>query len=131
MNKDAAEPGTRDQGIPDHDSALGQMPEGLESLWRHRINDVTELTVRVHDLRTAIDEAPINRDRVIVDLTEAEARLAFARRGLADSDAALQRFARGTYGFCGHCEASIEPDRLAVQPDTKLCGSCLLWSGQA
>ena len=36
----------------------------------------------------------------------------------------VSRISQGTYGICEHCGAPINPDRLAVLPDTKLCITC-------
>ena len=116
---------------PDEDLVLSRMRDRLESFWRQRINEVTELTVRMHDMQAAVDEgASADKDGAASGLAETETQLAHARRGLADSDAALQRFAKGTYGFCGHCGASIEQHRLEILPAAKLCTSCQFWSLQ-
>jgi RNA polymerase-binding transcription factor DksA len=37
---------------------------------------------------------------------------------------ALARSDRGTYGVCTRCGQEIDPDRLAVLPDTRLCIRC-------
>lgn len=39
-------------------------------------------------------------------------------------DAALDRIAKGTYGFCKHCGQMIDTDRLAVLPTATLCLDC-------
>jgi len=36
----------------------------------------------------------------------------------------LSRISRGTYGVCERCGELIDPDRLSVLPDTKLCIRC-------
>jgi RNA polymerase-binding transcription factor len=116
---------------PDDDPVSSRMRGRLESLWRQQINEVTELTVRAHDLQAAVDDGGrAGKDRAAGELTDTEIRLAHARRGLADSDAALQRFAKGTYGFCGHCGGTIEQERLHTLPAVKLCTSCQFWSLQ-
>jgi RNA polymerase-binding transcription factor DksA len=114
---------------PDDDRVLSRMRDRLENFWRQQINEVTELTVRVHDLQAAVDDGGrAGKDRAAGELTDTEIRLADARRGLADSDVALQRFAKGTYGFCGHCGGTIEQERLDALPAVKLCTSCQFWS---
>jgi RNA polymerase-binding transcription factor DksA len=116
---------------PHDDPVLLQMRDRLEHFWRQRINEITELTVRVHDLQATVDDGGrAGKDRAAGELTDTEIRLVQARRGLADSDAALQRFAKGTYGFCGHCGGSIEEERLDTLPAAKLCTSCRFWSLQ-
>ena len=36
----------------------------------------------------------------------------------------LSRLSQGTYGICERCGSPINPDRLAVLPDTTLCIEC-------
>ena len=123
--------GARYGSGPDDDPVLSRMRDRLETSWRQRINEVTTLTVRVHDLQAAVDDGDrAGKDRAASELTEAEIQLAQARRGLADSDAALQRFAKGTYGFWGHCGGTIDQERLDTLPAAKLCTSCQFWSLQ-
>ncbi len=43
---------------------------------------------------------------------------------LAQSDAALERIADGSYGTCAHCGSSIPVARLEALPHTKLCVVC-------
>lgn len=115
----------------DDDPLLPGMRNRLENSWRQRINEVTELTVRMHDLQAAVGTGGRpDQDRAAAELTDTEIQLAHARRDLADCDAALQRFAKGTYGFCGHCGGSIAQERLDTLPSAKLCSSCQFWSLQ-
>ncbi|MBN1259787.1 MAG: TraR/DksA C4-type zinc finger protein [Anaerolineae bacterium] len=37
---------------------------------------------------------------------------------------ALQRMEHGIYGTCQRCGAAINPERLAILPDTRLCIRC-------
>jgi RNA polymerase-binding transcription factor DksA len=37
---------------------------------------------------------------------------------------ALARISEGTYGICENCGKRINPDRLAILPDTNLCAAC-------
>ncbi|MDQ0454347.1 TraR/DksA family transcriptional regulator [Rhizobium paknamense] len=39
-------------------------------------------------------------------------------------DAALERIAHGTYGFCTACEEPISPERLTLLPATPFCQLC-------
>ena len=49
---------------PDEDLVLSRMRDRLESFWRQRIKEVTELTVRMHDMQAAVDEgAAADKDR--------------------------------------------------------------------
>jgi DnaK suppressor protein len=39
-------------------------------------------------------------------------------------DEALERLAKGTYGFCQECGEPIEAERLALRPHTRFCVDC-------
>ena len=43
---------------------------------------------------------------------------------LADTEAALQRVAQGTYGICKYCGKEIEEPRLHVRPSSSSCVKC-------
>jgi len=47
-----------------------------------------------------------------------------ARDRLAAIDAALQRVADGTYGWCEICGRPIAPERLAARPTATRCVGC-------
>ena len=42
----------------------------------------------------------------------------------ASIERALSRSDQGTYGVCTECGQEIDPDRLSVLPDTRLCIRC-------
>lgn len=46
------------------------------------------------------------------------------QKRLCEIDHALQRIAEGTYGVCEVCGAEIEPERLAILPETTMCVRC-------
>lgn len=52
------------------------------------------------------------------------ARTVSCRRALADTAAALQRMAEGTYGTCKRCAGSIPLERLQTVPQTPFCLPC-------
>jgi DnaK suppressor protein len=108
-----------------------QLHKRLERLWRQRVDEVTELTVRLHDRRARVDaDEGDGNDGVPagLELAEIESQLEAARVGLSEADAALQRVLKGTYGFCGHCGGTIATERLAASPVARLCSSCQFWS---
>jgi RNA polymerase-binding transcription factor DksA len=53
-----------------------------------------------------------------------QAMLERLRNHAQELEQALQRLDQGTYGVCERCGKRINPDRLAVLPDTKICVSC-------
>ena len=46
------------------------------------------------------------------------------RREILDIDAALQKMAMGTYGYCESCKRSIPMKRLDAIPSARLCARC-------
>lgn len=46
------------------------------------------------------------------------------RDDINETDSALEKIRRGTYGVCEQCGASIETDVLAIAPESALCHSC-------
>lgn len=58
---------------------------------------------------------------------EWEMNLALRERALAkiaSLEEALQSLSEGAYGLCERCGQHIEPERLDILPDTKLCSKC-------
>lgn len=43
---------------------------------------------------------------------------------LAEVEHALQKFEQGTYGICERCGKAIDPARLEILPQAKLCVDC-------
>jgi len=127
MSNSAAIVRTAHRTRSDRDAFLAQLRERLERMWWQRIDKVAELTIRACDLRAAGDQSAGAKGRTSAMLTNTERQLLQARRDLGESDAALGRFAEGTYGLCGHCGGSIEPERLEELPAAWLCAVCELW----
>ena len=63
------------------------------------------------------DTLNVERDRLLVVATEAQAHL-------VEIDAALARVDDGTYGQCEACGKAIPAARLEVVPEATLCVSC-------
>ena len=47
-----------------------------------------------------------------------------AQRKLQMLQTALKKVARGKYGLCERCNGAINPERLAILPQTTLCIDC-------
>ncbi|MDE3204370.1 MAG: TraR/DksA C4-type zinc finger protein [Acidobacteriota bacterium] len=47
-----------------------------------------------------------------------------SRRHIAELEAAAQRVAEGSYGYCTSCGNAVGSDRLAALPATRLCIEC-------
>jgi len=54
-----------------------------------------------------------------------------ARRELAETQAALDRVARGTYGRCESCGGAIGRQRLLALPAARLCIACSVTAAAA
>ncbi len=67
----------------------------------------------------ASDAAPADGDSATPD-----ARVAAARRGVAETTAALRRMAEGTYGVCASCGKNIPLGRLRNVPHARFCIPC-------
>jgi RNA polymerase-binding transcription factor DksA len=63
------------------------------------------------------DTLSVERDRLLLVASEAQARV-------AEIDAALGRVDAGTYGLCEACGKAIPEARLEVVPEATLCVSC-------
>ena len=67
------------------------------------------------------------REEEAAETSELENRLAMEKRildQLADTDYALGKFDKGTYGLCEKCGQAINPERLEALPQAKLCLKC-------
>ena len=49
-----------------------------------------------------------------------------ASRELAETQAALERIAQGTYGRCETCDGAIGRQRLLALPTTRFCIACVV-----
>ena len=67
------------------------------------------------------------REEEATETLELEKRLALEKRTreqLADIEHALDKFEKGTYGFCDICGQPIDPARLEALPQASLCLNC-------
>jgi RNA polymerase-binding transcription factor DksA len=102
----------------------------LESRWRARLLEVTELSLAYHDAAAA----PVRSDgpdgvQIPVQaggrqLRRLLSRAVDARRALADTEEALVRLAAGSFGRCEHCTQPIPAADLALIPEARYCPRC-------
>lgn len=91
-------------------------------------NRLTELQDRLKHLERDLDEPhdPDSSERAVQmeddDSLEGQARLVI--REIASIDRALERMARGEYGYCVQCGGKISEGRLDARPEAALCISC-------
>jgi RNA polymerase-binding transcription factor DksA len=92
----------------------------LETRWRERLQEVTELSLAYHaadpDGRCAGPSQHAAR-RLL-------RRTVAARRGLADVEEALGRLAAGNFGYCEQCGSPVPAGLLSATPETRYCPSC-------
>lgn len=67
------------------------------------------------------DEHDPEGQTVAYDRAQTQALLTGARADLAETDAALERLAAGTYGRCEVCGRDIAPERLEARPAARRC----------
>lgn len=99
----------------------------LESRWRARLLEVTELSLAYHDaaaapvVRTGPGDDAEGGGRQLRPLLN---RAVAARRALADTEEALVRLAAGQFGRCEHCAGTVPPAQLAREPEARYCLRC-------
>jgi DnaK suppressor protein len=95
--------------------------------------ELGELREQIAALEAGIQEKPDygmgKGDPSITRWELDQAMLADLRRRAASLERQLSRISQGTYGICERCGGPIDPDRLAVLPDTNLCIECARSSG--
>jgi DnaK suppressor protein len=102
----------------------------LHRLREEALAQVERLDADLHELfeasrsSNADDEHDPEGSTIAFERAQLTALLAAGRRRLADLDAALERSAAGTYGFCERCGQAIPAERLAVRPFAVTCVSC-------
>ena len=99
----------------------------LESRWRTRLQEVTELSLAYHDAAAAAAVRSGGRRSAQAggrQLRYLMNRAVAARRALADTEDALARLSAGHFGFCEHCAAPMPAARLAETPEARYCPRC-------
>ena len=94
-----------------------------------------ELHNRIDSLERGLEETPEyglgKGDPRISEWELAKALLEQLRARVASTEAALSRVHGGTYGVCQRCGGEINPERIGVLPDTKLCIECARETAQS
>ncbi|HUB42200.1 MAG TPA: TraR/DksA C4-type zinc finger protein [Streptosporangiaceae bacterium] len=109
--------------------AAGRAPRWrslLEARWHARLQEVTELSLAYHDAAAAPElQADVEAARPAKrQLRRLLQQAVTARRALADTEEALGRLADGRYGRCEHCESTLPPGLLALEPESRYCRRC-------
>ena len=90
--------------------------------------ELKELREQITALETAVREKPDygmgEGDPSITRWELDQAMLADLKERATSLERQVRRISQGTYGICEVCGEPINPDRLAVLPDTTVCISC-------
>jgi|HubBroStandDraft_3_1064219.scaffolds.fasta_scaffold03955_2 RNA polymerase-binding transcription factor DksA len=90
----------------------------LETRWRDRLTEVTELSLAYHGAAETPAGAEDKQARRLLRNAVA------ARRRLADTEDALRRLETGCFGACEQCGAGIPDVLLAASPEVRYCAGC-------
>jgi RNA polymerase-binding transcription factor DksA len=88
----------------------------LETRWRIRLQEVTELSMAYHGAASGG-----TGDR---DARRLLRRAVAARQRLADTEEALGRVSAGVFGRCEQCGAQISETLLVAAPESRYCARC-------
>ncbi len=91
----------------------------LEGRWRDRLRQLTEQCVAFHESGA---EALTGQPRPALGRLMRQSVV--ARQELGETEAALRRLTRGTFGRCEDCAVEIPAAKLAEVPETRYCPSC-------
>ncbi len=94
----------------------------LVQQWRSQLDDVTRLSMEVAAQREAGQDGAAGAG---TEYTSVAVRLlASARRQMEETEGALLRLEKGSFGLCDRCRLPIPPARLEALPTARLCVPC-------
>ena len=100
----------------------------LESEHKRLTEEMVQLQASVSGPEERRESSPFGkREEEATEVLELEKRLVMEKRireQLASVEHALDKFEKGTYGFCDVCGQRIDPARLEALPQASLCVSC-------
>jgi RNA polymerase-binding transcription factor DksA len=91
----------------------------LESRWRDRLAELTDLSVAYHDAAAPVPGVSAHESQRLLSR-----RAVVARYALAETDKALHRLSTGEFGRCEDCAAEIPQARLLAEPEARYCERC-------
>jgi RNA polymerase-binding transcription factor DksA len=90
--------------------------------------ELEDLKAQITALETSLAEKPDygmgKGDPAITRWEMDQAMLKRLQERVASLKQSIARIQQGTYGTCEQCGGSINPERLAILPDTKICIRC-------
>ncbi|HEX8681726.1 MAG TPA: TraR/DksA C4-type zinc finger protein [Ardenticatenaceae bacterium] len=104
------------------------MTEVVSEYYTRLTEERAHLLVQIERLREDVKiEVEFEADEGDPELPERERNLSllatFEER-LTDLDRALDKLKDGNYGICKSCGNPIDPERLAIVPETEYCVTC-------
>ncbi len=93
----------------------------LQEERKELLKDIAALQERLH---TEVDVDEEEGDPELHERDKAVTLLRAMEKRLDSIDAALESIEKGTYGICERCGNPIDPARLEVFPEARLCLKC-------
>lgn len=107
---------------------ISQMTETAQDEITDIQRELDELRDQIATLEADLEEKPDygmgKGDPAVTRWELDQAMLERLQERAASLERSLSQMDQGTYGICERCGERINPDRLAVLPDTKLCIDC-------
>lgn len=107
---------------------VSRMNKKAQAETRELQHELEDLKDQIAALEEALEEKPDygmgKGDPAITRWELDQAMLDRLRERAASLERSISRISQGTYGICERCGKPINPDRLAVLPDTKMCIEC-------
>ncbi|MFA5629515.1 MAG: TraR/DksA C4-type zinc finger protein [Dehalococcoidales bacterium] len=95
---------------------------------RQRLEDQLEQLKASRPTENRREGSPFGkREEEATEAADLETRMALEHRTaqqLAETERALEKFAKGTYGICEDCGKPIKPERLEALPQALYCMEC-------
>ncbi len=100
----------------------------LERERQRLLDELAQLALSVRPADERREGSPFGkREEEATEAQELEKRLALEKRTkeqMAETDHALEKLNKGTYGRCDICGQPIDPARLEARPRSNLCMTC-------
>ncbi len=97
---------------------------GTASLEQEREATLAEIQRLQDFVVVALDEASDEADPDVAEREKTLALIQNLERKIEEIDYALATARKGNYGICEECGQPIDPERLALLPETTLCVKC-------
>jgi len=107
------------------DKELAEYKELIETQIEELKETIISMAESVKPIEPDTAIGRLSRMEAIQAKSISESNLKAKRMRLQRLEGALQRIARGTFGFCTVCEEDISEKRLKIAPESTVCMDCL------